>query len=421
MKKRGMSAVVTTLIIILLAIVAVGIVWVVVKNIIDKGREDITLTGLTLDLEIQKAVFDDKDTPETDDDTLSITVKRNAGDGNLVGINFIFGDGDNSVVVTEDTTLAELGVKTFIFYTDTLAVGEITSVSIAPIFEASSGKDVTGEIKDTTTSTSGDLGTGDPDYGGTPGGGDPPACTPECTGLDCGDDGCEGSCGTCDIGYSCAENQTCMDVNCVPTFLTCESQGYNCSTILDSCGDEIDCAVEWGGDCTDLYNESWVCSNHVCVYEPACIDTCESENLECGIQEICGEEVDCEVQTGGCDSGFECVPENDLCQVITYINSGSVMWSGPPSVNKLFSGDNLLNESSYAWNFAALPGLVSPYCYPISDTKPGDDMYAYVILTIITDDAPLDYLDIIGEDYQIWENFGECCASLTDPNPECTL
>ncbi|GAJ06677.1 unnamed protein product, partial [marine sediment metagenome] len=96
--------VVTTLIIILLAIVAVGIVWVVVKNIISKGKEDISLTGLTLDLEILRASVDE------DTRILSVTVKRKSGEGTLIGINFVISDGDNSVVVRKDAARANSGL-----------------------------------------------------------------------------------------------------------------------------------------------------------------------------------------------------------------------------------------------------------------------------------------------------------------------
>jgi flagellin-like protein len=47
MKKRGdkraISPVITTLIIILLALVAIGIVWIVIKNIVSEGTEGISL------------------------------------------------------------------------------------------------------------------------------------------------------------------------------------------------------------------------------------------------------------------------------------------------------------------------------------------------------------------------------------------
>ena len=47
--KKGLSAVVTTLIIILLVLVAVGIIWVVVQNIVTEGAESISLELFTVD------------------------------------------------------------------------------------------------------------------------------------------------------------------------------------------------------------------------------------------------------------------------------------------------------------------------------------------------------------------------------------
>jgi len=395
MKKRGMSAVVTTLIIILLAIVAIGIVWVVVKNIINQGKDEITLTGLTLDLEIMKASYDN------DAGILSVTVKRNPGDGNLVGINFVIGNEDNSVVVTRDTTLAELGVKTFTFdeNSDLIGIEEITSISVAPIFESPSGKEVTGEIKDIATYDAEDM-------GGTSGGGDePPACTPECTGLDCGDDGCFGSCGDCEEGYSCAENQSCMDDNCVAEdpLVTCGAAV--CGILDNNCGDPVTC-----GNCTELHNESWVCSDYQCVYAPACIDTCESLGFECGIHEICGEDLNCEFETGGCVEEYECIPGNDTCQIISYVNSGLVGWFGPPDVTKYFSSSSLPKTEGLYYGYAAtFPGLAIPDCYLIIGYKYSESVYENAIIELNLDGP----LSIATEDsYEIWESMGDCLTSL---------
>ena len=140
MNKKAMSAVVTTLVIILLAIVAVGIVWVVVKNIIDKGKGEISLTGLVTDLEIQKA--------SVDENTLSVIVKRKSGEGNLTGVNFVISDGDNSVVIERETIFEKLGTKIFDFDLNTLNTSFIKEVSIAAIYKLESGKKLTGNIID---------------------------------------------------------------------------------------------------------------------------------------------------------------------------------------------------------------------------------------------------------------------------------
>ena len=39
------------------------------------------------------------------------------------------------------------------------------------------------------------------------------ACIPECTALECGDDGCGGSCGTCEAGSSCSPEQLCQPLS----------------------------------------------------------------------------------------------------------------------------------------------------------------------------------------------------------------
>lgn len=56
-------------------------------------------------------------------------------------------------------------------------------------------------------------------------------CTPDCTGKECGDDGCGGTCGTCNTGESC------IDGTCIPDCTdTCISLGYECGnqTICDT-------------------------------------------------------------------------------------------------------------------------------------------------------------------------------------------
>ena len=52
MQKRGLSGIVATLLIILLVIVAVGIVWVVVRNVVQEGSEQISFGRFTTNVEI---------------------------------------------------------------------------------------------------------------------------------------------------------------------------------------------------------------------------------------------------------------------------------------------------------------------------------------------------------------------------------
>jgi len=74
------------------------------------------------------------------------------------------------------------------------------------------------------------------------------ACTPDCTGLECGDDGCGGSCGTCPQGEDCIDG---ICVGCTPdcTGLECGDDGCggSCGTCPqgESCVDG-QCVAEGG-------------------------------------------------------------------------------------------------------------------------------------------------------------------------------
>ncbi len=102
-------------------------------------------------------------------------------------------------------------------------------------------------------------------------------CTPICEERACGDDGCGGSCGTCDEGYSCQDYACEMDA-CVP-----DCEGKECGE--DGCGELCGVCAE-GEDCEDF-----ICEPGPCV--PDC------EDKECG-DDGCGE------PCGSCDEGESC-------------------------------------------------------------------------------------------------------------------
>jgi len=105
--KRGLSTVIITLIIILLSLVAVGIVWTVVSNILSEGSLEIGLGRFTLSLDISKAYIENEN--------IVVDVKRNAGEGELVKIKFILSDGINSEIVELDSNIKELETGRFFF------------------------------------------------------------------------------------------------------------------------------------------------------------------------------------------------------------------------------------------------------------------------------------------------------------------
>jgi hypothetical protein len=172
---RGLSTIVATLLIILLTMVAVGIVWVVVRNVIVQSSEQVSLGKLTLNLEISKVQIINY----TD---LNVTLKRNTGEGEFIGIDFIVSDGTNREVIKKNTSLKELEVGVVQLSLTKVNASQIKAISIAPIFQLESGKEITGDVKY--------------EY-------EPPTCIPSCLNKQCGNDGCGGNCGTCVSGQAC--------------------------------------------------------------------------------------------------------------------------------------------------------------------------------------------------------------------------
>ena len=86
--KKGLSAIVATLMIILLVLIAVGIIWVVVKNVVDSGAEDIEKGAkcMGVDLSITSA--------KLNAGYYEVVVERGADDEELAGVKLIFSNAD---------------------------------------------------------------------------------------------------------------------------------------------------------------------------------------------------------------------------------------------------------------------------------------------------------------------------------------
>ncbi len=142
--KKGLSDVVTALIIILLVLVALGIVWVVIRNLIDSSSGQIdTLSQCPLiNVNIVSAVYD----PVAD--KLNVTVERAAGGGDINGVLVVASDGTTSA--SNDTVdLNELDRKTAVISMSTTP----TSVTVAPYFTVNGERQVcsTSETSDDIT------------------------------------------------------------------------------------------------------------------------------------------------------------------------------------------------------------------------------------------------------------------------------
>lgn len=209
MNKRGISNVIVTLIIIVISLVAIGLVWGVVRNIISEGAEDISLAGFKINIKISSAGINGNN--------INVNVKRNVGEGNLTGIKFIFTAGEDTEAKERTFSLKELESKAFDFTLNDLNISEVESVSIAPKYLSGSGKETLGNIMDTYNIVQpGSGGTGG--NGGNGGnGGSGGSCIPDpdpCGTFVCGTVA-NGTCGTVSCGTCTVPGESCVGGSCV--------------------------------------------------------------------------------------------------------------------------------------------------------------------------------------------------------------
>ena len=242
MNNKGVSMIVSTMIIILLVIVAIGIVWFVSRGVLQGGADEVSLGKFLIDLEIKRAYVD-----ESNPNLVHVTVERGAGEGILKGVNFIFANEDESKTKQEIFSLNKLESKTIDVDISTLGISDVTEVSIVPIFESESGAEKLGGILDTVT-----LGEAAGAVSGWCGDGacveaegeNPETCVADCPfgGGTCGDGYCDTE-GTETI-YNCVADcdipASCDGVWYDPGFCTVGSGTYPCTELAD-------CDPEFGG------------------------------------------------------------------------------------------------------------------------------------------------------------------------------
>ena len=106
MNKKAVSGVITAVLLILLAIAATGVLWVVISNFIGSNTKVISLGVNTLDVNIMSANYLA--------DGLQIRVKRQASGGDLSGVRFSIEDeSGNSENIDKLITIGELEQKTY--------------------------------------------------------------------------------------------------------------------------------------------------------------------------------------------------------------------------------------------------------------------------------------------------------------------
>jgi hypothetical protein len=139
--KRGISAIVATVLIVLVVVAAIAIVWVALKPIVEEGAGADVYDGVSIMTSDGYTVWD------RSNGHASVQVKREADDGELKGIEFVFGIGGRSSVtktLADEVFNAELlekgDVRMYVFDLNSEAVGadgdkeKPTEIEIVPVY-----------------------------------------------------------------------------------------------------------------------------------------------------------------------------------------------------------------------------------------------------------------------------------------------
>ena len=131
--KRGLSDIVATLIIILLVIVAAGIIWVVVRNVVQSGAEQVEFGQKCFQVNLQAVGVVNTSTTDYD-----VTLRRLAGGAEITGIMVTLLSSTDSSTPFDFGPLAELATAT----RNVPGVLVATKLEYTAFFEDSSGNPV---------------------------------------------------------------------------------------------------------------------------------------------------------------------------------------------------------------------------------------------------------------------------------------
>ena len=246
-------------------------------------------------------------------------------------------------------------------------------------------------------------------------------CVPNCDGLECGDDGCGGSCGDCPEGNYCElDTGTCLTV-CDPT---CSEPGvtecdtdFSVKTCIDFPIAGEPCYI-WDSEVFDCPAQN-VCEDGECVCQPNCLgkncgdDGCGGECGDCGeYPNECTEDGVCECV---CPDLYQPVCDEQACE--TYFNYCEASCNGVSDVSQGACDCGGCDSSCVEddWNFGPVCGVDGVTYQTFCDLKCSDDSYDN---GCDTPDTCLDELAKVGECDPILEY----CAGTGCPvdfNPMC--
>ena len=128
--KKGLSAVITTIIIVAIGLVAVAIVFAVVQNLLSKSNTDIDFMTKCQDAGF---VITDVTCANTNPDVCSVTVKRTSGSLAVDGVRVVVSDGTTSSTPSDSAGDLQVGATRTVSGV-TMPAGSATDIVQAEVY-----------------------------------------------------------------------------------------------------------------------------------------------------------------------------------------------------------------------------------------------------------------------------------------------
>jgi hypothetical protein len=414
--KRGVSGVVTTILIVAISLVVVGILVVFVNEFLINESSKIRLDKITTGMKIESATI------SLENETATLKIVRDQGEGNVTGVKIIVEDDKNAISFDQEVgEIKELEKRTVrLDLAGTIIVpSKIKRISIAPIlYSATSGLTFGQEY---TLETNDLIKIGFDETNETIN----KSFEEECSvNSDCGEDyfmnGTE-YCNSdntavrqykkhfiCELGFCdedtrsevieyCLDETFCHDAVCIEESNTC---------INDSeCGTDGWVGIERCSTTGEKIVQDYI--EYSCIDESCESSTKEKIKQECAPDEICYK-AECFVplecaSNADCDLGYIC--DDGECVEEFAINTGIVNSVWPFNLGEYFDSVNLERAGvDYTGKRIIFPGSNELRCLVILDhvLPENPDWYAYVRLNDDRTDV------MAGDSYEIWETAYAC-------------
>lgn len=136
MNKRGLSTIVVSLAMIIFVLIAAGVMWVVIRNLLEKQGENVSVAPMNVDVKISSV------SDPAGANNVQITTKRNPGAGTTTGIKYIiqFNDGTFAATCDDSNPILELVERTYTCALGSKEFADIKEIKYAPIIDMGDGK-----------------------------------------------------------------------------------------------------------------------------------------------------------------------------------------------------------------------------------------------------------------------------------------